>query len=82
MPELTNHKVFEYKICYHVVLRTNAIFYKIQDFTLTDLLLKSASPVSIFFNIRIEKQLKIIFSIVFNFNHQHFVSSLSYAKQK
>ena len=46
---LTNHKVIEYKICYHVVLKANAIFYKIQDFTFIALLLKLASPASIYF---------------------------------
>ena len=45
-----------------------------------DLLLKLANPASIFFNTQIEKLFKTIFSIVFNPNHQHFVSSLSYAK--
>ena len=41
--------MFEYKICYHVALRANAIFYEIQDFTLIDLLLKLANRASIFF---------------------------------
>ena len=31
-----------------VALRANALFYEIQDFTLIDVLLKLASPVSIF----------------------------------
>ena len=35
-----------------------------------------------FFNIQIEKLFKVIFSVVFNLNHQHFLSSLSYAKHK
>ena len=67
---------------YHVALRVNAIIYEIQDFTLIDLLLKLANPASTFLNIQIEKLIKIILSIVFNFNHHHFVSSLSYAKHK
>ena len=54
MPYSTNHKVFEYKICYHEALRANTIFYEIQDFTLIDLLQKLASPASIFSNIQIE----------------------------
>ena len=72
--------MFEYEICHHVALRANAIFYEIQNFTLVDLFLKLASPASIF-NIQREKQFKIIFCMVVNLNHQHFVSSLSYAKK-
>ena len=74
--------MFKYKICYHVALRANAHFYKIQEFTFIDLLLKLTSSVSIFFNIQIGKLFKIIFYMVFNLNHQHFVSRQSYAKHK
>ena len=35
----------------HVSLRDNAMFNEIQNFTLIDLLLKLASPASIFFNV-------------------------------
>ena len=46
-----------------------------------DLSLKLASPVSIFFNIQIEKLLKIIFAMVSHLNYQSIVSSMSYAKR-
>ena len=61
MPQLTNHNVFEYKICYHVALRANATFCHIattQNFTLIDLLLNLPSPTSIFFTIQIKYNLK------------------------
>ena len=63
MPILTNHKVFEYKICYHVALRADAILYETKYFTLIGLLLKLVNPALIYFNIQIKELLKIIFSI-------------------
>ena len=55
-------------------------FTKFKILQLIYLLLKLASPASTVFNIQTEKRLKIIISMVFNLNYQHFVSSLSYAK--
>ena len=66
---LTNNKVFESTICYHVNLRINLIFYENQHFTLIDLLLEIASPALIFFNIKIENYLIKIFSKLINLNH-------------
>ena len=43
---LINYKVFEYKICYLLASRVDAIFYEVQDFTY--LLLKLMSPASIY----------------------------------
>ena len=71
--------MFEYNICFQVALIRDNFFHEIHDFTLMDLLLKSRSPASIFFNIQIERLLTV-FSNVFNLDHQHFVSSLPYAK--
>ena len=56
--------------------------FKIQGFTLINLLLKLRSSTFIYFNIQIEKLSKILFSMVFKLNHQQFFSSLSYAKFK
>ena len=73
--------MFEYKICYHVALAVNAIFYEMQDFALVDLLLKLVSPALISFNIQIEKLLNITYSMVFNINNHYFVSNLSYGNK-
>ena len=83
IPLLAHPKLFEYEISYQVTyLRVNTISYEIQDFTLTNLLIKLTSPVSIFFNIQIERVLKTIFSMVLSLNRQNFFSSLPYAKHK
>ena len=75
-------KCLNIKYAIHVTLRANANVYEIQDITLINLLLKLASQASIFSNIQTEKLFQIIFSTVFNLDHQHFVSSLPYAKHK